>query len=359
MTQTAALAPSTTGVAASLRSRIVLAIVIAALSGVYTWYQHGYLIARKSPPDSLYLWRAANALVDGVNPWQKEALNKASAMGSSTSADAQIHLVDPLYYPMPAVLIWTPLARLPYLTASTVFNICSAFFFVIAITREGLHRAWACGSVPFMVAMRFGQWSPLLVVAWAYPAFSAFLVAKPNLGVAMYASRFGRMATVTCIVALVVPTMLAPWWVPDWLRNVQQDMGHSAPHPAPITMFSGAGLVLLLALSRWRRPEARLVALLACVPQLPYWADQLPLMLVADGRREMQAMMLATLIGFLCWAQFGGSGDVIDTIRPYAVAFTYGPALVLVLRRKNEGQLHAVAESFAARFRLLRRPPVD
>ena len=319
-----------------MRSRIALGVVVALLAGIYTGFQHHYLIARGSAPDSLVPWRAANVLMNGGNPWQRGALDLVVMPLRALHEDARIHLGDPLFYPMPAVLLWTPLARLPFLVASTIFNVFAAFLFVFAITRDGLHRAWACGSVPFMMAMRFGQWSPLLVAAFAYPALSFFLLAKPNLGLPLYLSRATRITTTVCVVILLTTTVLAPWWVRDWLRNLQNDLGHAAPHPIPVTMFGGAGAAILLALLRWRRPEARLVAFLACVPQLPYWADQLPLLLVPSGRREMQGMMLVTIVGFLLWIQFRGPGDFIDTIRPYAIVFTYAPALLLVLSRRNE-----------------------
>jgi hypothetical protein len=184
--------------APSRRSRIVLGIAIALASAVYTWYQHGHLIAHGSAPDSLNLWRAANALLVGGNPWALHALNTAPHVTAGRVLESRIALAEPMYYPMPAVLLWVPLAKLPYLVASTLFNAGAAFLFVLAMTRGGLYRAWACGSVPFMIAMRFGQWSPLIVAAWVYPWLSAFLVAKPNLGVAVFVARVSRLASVMC-----------------------------------------------------------------------------------------------------------------------------------------------------------------
>lgn len=338
-----------------MRRRVALGLLVALLAGVFTWFQHRYLVARGSPPDSLWLWRAANVLLNGGNPWQRDALNVMSFPAQALHADARIHLGDPLFYPMPAVLIWTPLARLPFLVASTIFNVLSTFIFVFAITRDGLHRAWACGSVPFMVALRFGQWSPLITAALAYPVLSFLLLSKPNLGLPLYLSRPTRAATSVCAVAVLTTIALAPWWVRDWLRNVQNDLGHAAPHPAPVTMFGGVGALILLVLLRWRRPEARMVAFLACVPQLPYWADQLPLLVVPSGRREMQGMMLVTIVGFLGWTQFAGPGDFIDTIRPYAIIFTYIPVLILILRRRNEGPIPRLLESLIARVRVQQR----
>ena len=337
----------------SRRSRIALGIAIALASAVFTWYQHGYLIAHAASPDSLNLWRAANVLLEGGNPWALHALNSAPQGTSGRLIESRIALVEPLYYPMPAVVLWLPLAKLPYLIASTIFNACIAFVYVIAMTRSGLHRAWACGSVPFMIAMRFGQWSPLIVAAWVYPWLSAFLVAKPNLGLAAYAARPSRLASAVCAAVLVLPTLIAPWWIRDWLHNIQNEMGRSTPHPSPVTMFGGAGALLLIALCRWRRPEARLVAFLACVPQLPYWADQLPLLVVAQSRRQMIGLTIVTLLGFLSWVQFGRSGgDYIDRIRPFAIVFTYLPALTLILARPNRGVLPDALE------RLVRCLPV-
>lgn len=338
-----------------MRGRLLLACGVAVACALFTWYQHTYLLAHGSPPDSLYLWRAANALLGGANPWVGQALNTFPRELTGRAVEARVHLFDPLFYPMPAVLLWVPLARLDYLHASTLFNAVAAFAFTFAITRDGLYRAWACGSVPFIIAMRFGQWSPLIVAAWVYPWLGVLLVAKPNIGLPVFAARPGRIAAAACTLALLLPTLLAPWWVRDWLRNLQADMGRSAPHPAPITMFGGAGLVLLVALLRWRRPEARLVAFLACLPQLPFWADQLPLLVVPRGRREMQAMMLATLTGFLCWSVLRGGEHVIDSMRPFAIIFTYLPAVALVLRRPNIGDLPTWLEVGARRLPLFLR----
>ena len=337
----------------ALRSRVLLACVIATICAVLTWYQHSYFIAHGVAPDSLNLWRAANVLADGRNPWAGGALNTVPDIDGARMAEARVRLTEPLYYPLPAILFWIPLARLPFLVASTIFNMLATFLFVFAITREGLYRAWACGSVPFMIALRFGQWSPLIVVAWVYPWLSAFLLAKPNVGLPVYIARPSRAATIVCSLVLVLPTVVAPWWVRDWLHNIRNDMGQTTPHPVPLVMFGGAGCVLLLALLRWRRREARLLACLASLPQLPYWADQLPLMLIPRGRREMQGMMLVTLVGFVCWVQFGRSDpnrDTIDSIRPFSIVFTYVPALFLVLRRKNVGDLPPVFERFSVRL---------
>jgi hypothetical protein len=120
-------------------------------------------------------------------------------------------------------------------------------------------------------------------------------------------------------------------------------------HPAPITL--PGGIAALLALLRWRRFEARLFLTMACVPQLMYFADQLPLWLVPKTRRESIFLSASSLVA---WAS-----ALIITIRtgrqpafdssPYVLLGVYLPALVMVLRRPNEGPIPAWLERFVAR----------
>jgi hypothetical protein len=318
-------------------ARIAVAAAIAIVCAVYTWFQHGYFLSLGVAPDSLNLWRAAGLLGAGHDPWSVAVWQRAAELiGQASDPSWRVRLAEPLYYPMPAVLLWLPLSRIPFLAASTLFNAVSAFLFVMAVTRSGLARAWACGSMPFMFAMRFGQWSPLLCAGLIYPWLSGLLVTKPNIGLALFAARPQWRRALLCAAVVIVPTMLAPMWLTEWLRNVSTEMGRRTPHPVPVLMYSGAGALLLLALSKWRRSDARLLVVLACAPQLPYWADQLPLMLIANTRREQIGTMLISVLGFTAWMIYApGRGDFVDTMRPFSLICSYLPALILVLRRSN------------------------
>ena len=132
--------------------------------------------------------------------------------------------------------------------------------------------------------------------------------------------------------------VVMPSWPLAWYEAITGPFRNTAPHPSPVTQFGGAGVLLLLALLRWRRPEARLLAMLACVPQLPFWADQLPLATVAESRREVIWSVLAGHIGFLAWFVFAKKVEMyVPVMAPYALAATYLPALFMVLRRPNVG----------------------
>jgi hypothetical protein len=88
-----------------------------------------------------------------------------------------------------------------------------------------------------------------------------------------------------------------------------------------------------LAALRWRTREARLLLAMAFVPQVLFFYDQLPLFLVCRTRGEALAFIgwgMGVMMVFLIPAFVGFGG-------PWAMVACYLPALVIVLRRPNEG----------------------
>lgn len=77
---------------------------------------------------------------------------------------------------------------------------------------------------------------------------------------------------------------------------------------------------------------------MACAPQLLFFADQLPLGLVARTRGEAVGLAACGVIAFAAWWAFLKEGDpyVLEAQR-FVMAGVYLPALVVVLRRPNEG----------------------
>ena len=76
-----------------------------------------------------------------------------------------------------------------------------------------------------------------------------------------------------------------PGWVPEWLASVAR-----TPHKSHL--LRPGGFLLLLALLRWRRPEARLLAVLSLMPQTTALYEALPLALAAE--RKVEAAAFAT-----------------------------------------------------------------
>ena len=104
-----------------------------------------------------------------------------------------------------------------------------------------------------------------------------------------------------------------------------------------------AGFLVALALLRWKQPEARLLFALACVPQTSSWYETLLPLLVARTKREMQVMVFASGLGYLMQIAFLSPNREIASadIGILIVVYVYLPALAIVLRRPNEGDLPA------------------
>jgi hypothetical protein len=295
------------------------------------------LLRRQLAPDSVVFWRGARILLTHGDPYAANAMNVPPA-GERDLAAWHVR-TEPLYYPLPALLLWVPFALLPFLPASVAFVSLGAGLFAYAVSRTGLHRLWLCGSVPFLIALQFGQWTTYLTAAAILPALGFLLPAKPNLGLAILLARPNWRAVFGCAAVCLVSLMIRPTWPLGWLRTVTgNEFSSQAPHPIPVLTYSGAGLVLLLALTRWRRPEARLLVAYACVPQLPFWADQLPLMGIPQRQREVIYTVLLGHLLYMAWGLWAPQVKLyVPSMQPYALFGMYVPMLVLVLLRTNNG----------------------
>jgi hypothetical protein len=101
-------------------------------------------------------------------------------------------------------------------------------------------------------------------------------------------------------------------------------------------MWPGGALVLL-ALLRWRRPEARLLAAMACIPLTASWYEALPLLLIGQTKRECQVLSLLSSAGYATAGLFLAHDEFVEVryVRSLMLAFCFFPALVTVLRRTN------------------------
>jgi hypothetical protein len=199
------------------------------------------------------------------------------------------------------------------------------------------------------------QWSPLLLAATLIPSLGWLAVTKPNLGLAMTAhAQSDRTLVVTILGSLIlvlVSFLIQPGWFTDWLGLVR-----SAPHfRAPVARPFGA--LLLLALIRWRRPEARLLAVLALVPQTPTFYDHLFAFVAARTFRETLLLSAGTVGVYLVLNVYSPIPTFMEwgNILAHAtVVLVYLPAVILVLRRPNEGELPAIINRLA---RVIARSP--
>ena len=91
---------------------------------------------------------------------------------------------------------------------------------------------------------------------------------------------------------------------------------------------------------------------MACVPQLMYFADQLPLCLVAKTRRESMALSVISVAAWVIALQALNrpGGQPPFESNSLVLLGVYAPALVMVLRRDNAGPLPQFIERRIARW---------
>jgi hypothetical protein len=330
-------------VAPPVGPRLLVAFVIAAACGAFAY------VYALTHPDKLVdidqVWFAARALVAGRNPYDEVGPGRAFSMDFR------------LYYPLPAVMAFAPLTLLPMHVARASFIAVSMGTLAFAVTRDGWWRLSIFVSGSVAMTLIAGQWSPLLTAALYFPVLGALFVVKPNVGLAL-ATAFRTDAAVRTALfgglsLLAASLLVQPGWPRDWLAAVR-----SAPHFVPPVLHWG-GPFILLALLRWRRPEARMLVAFACIPHTTLVYEALPLLLVASNLRESLLLGLLSAVVYLvpvavpelatpATARIAITGELL-------VALLYLPCVLLVLRRPNQGLLPGMVERQIGRLDHLRR----
>lgn len=282
--------------------------------------------------DYVFTWRAARLLAQGADPY--------SAMG----AGAPYPFNAPFFYPLPAAILGLPLAPLSPGWAMAAFMALAATLLAWGATRDGWWRLPIFLGFPFVYACGGGQYAPLLTAAALTPALGFILVTKPNIGLSLFIWRPSWAAAVGGAALLAGSLLVVPGWPAGWWRAIHDPIAVQYRPP----LFAPGGVLLLLALLRWRRPEARLLVALALVPQnmLPY--EALALFLVPATLRQMLVLAIASygafLVGDMLLPHDPGLFDAIRVLRPLIMLFVFLPALAMVLRRPNVGPLPAWLE---------------
>jgi hypothetical protein len=242
----------------------------------------------------------------------------------------------PLFYPATSAVAAMPFALVPARLADALFIGLGAAVLAWSLTRQRLAnpQLWVFASFPMMVAAQTVQWSPWLTAAALMPSLGFLYAAKPSVGLAMLAAYPSRTALVGAAAFGIATVAIWPWWIAQWIATLPLATHMSAP----VTRWGGP--LILLALLKWRRADARLLAGLACVPQTPVLYEVVPLFLLVRNFRE--ATLLVVLTGVMgkivqatvtttdynAWMAANGQ---------WMVWLVYLPCTVMILFRPNEG----------------------
>jgi hypothetical protein len=281
----------------------------AALVAIVQWNQPA------SQWDALQFLIAAKALASGSDPY---------------AAVATSNFGFPLFYPLPAVAPFVPLAMLPAVVVRMLWAglTMSALAWAGTTSRPALLVACVSGSA--FDAVLLGQYSPLITAAAVLPWMGAAWAAKPSVGLAMFAGYPSRSAAISIVVVTLLSLALWPAWPMAWWSAIKTQI-HS-----PAILRPG-GALLLLALLRWRRPESRMLGVLAFVPVTTSVYDTLSLFLIPQ---TLRASLTLALLSFLAmglqvwlvpWTPGSSLADVLDARWGVVFALVWLPALAMTL----------------------------
>lgn len=319
-----------------IRARIAVAILIATAAAPLAWFEPSR--PGGDPGDLQQVWMGAVALLEGLDPYQ--------VIGPEQPFRHDFEFL----YPLPASLIIIPLAFLQELPAAVVFVWITTALLAFAVTADGWQRLPLFLSAAFVISVRRVQWAPLLTAAMHLPSLAWVFVAKPNIGLALLLAFRSRTTVIVAVagglVLTAVSLLILPRWPVEWLDAIGTARHTAAPLAQP------GGFLVLLALLRWRRWEARLIVALACVPQSLFWYDTLPLLLVARTFRESLILSLVSSLGFvldLLFLQDLEAREYYERFGALLIAVAYMPATLLVLLRPNAGAVLPLLERWISR----------
>jgi hypothetical protein len=238
---------------------------------------------------------------------------------------------------MPAVVAAVPLAVLPLTTAGAIFVGIGTGALSFILARHGWRPLLLICSAPVFFAAGTIQWSPLLTAAAIFPSLGFLLAAKPTVGAALWAYNPSRGAILGCVIFVAATVALQPSWIPEWVAGLPNTRHMVVP------IAHSGGFLLALALLRWRRPEARLLFALACMPQTAALYEAVPLLLIPNTVLEVVIFIVSSWVVFALWVpthHLPLDEQVLSSVK-YMVPMLYLPCLIMVLRRPNKGCVQA------------------
>lgn len=313
--------------------RLRLAIALGGAAAAMAWLGPMEWLQPRMVTDFDAVYVGARALLHGADPFSS--------------------YYRPITYPLPAMLFAMPLAMMPIRLARLFFVGLSSGLLAWALSRKPDARLFVFASAAWFVAIEDAQWSPLILAAAAMPALAWVLPTKPNIGLAVGAGTEPRSIKRVLALALILP-VLSFVFAPSWFSAWRAATAHYDVFLPLVTRPYGA--LLLLAAARWRRPEARILLVLALVPLNPALYEAV--LVFCGPLRAIEGAALATLSWFVEAVGRPVTADYATYASRNAPAFARGtlfcaylPALLIVLLRPNQGNVPGWLER-----RLVRAP---
>ena len=285
----------------SMRQRILIATGIGLVSGILcgSFLAHFHLGAGDF---NWAIW-AAKDLWAGRNPYVRPGQ----------------------LYPLTAAPFGFPLAWLPPSISGGAFYGVSSACLAFAVTTENYDRLFIFLSFPYWAGLVTAQWSPLILASAFLPWLLPACIAKPQIGLPVALIHPSRRGWLACGVLAAVSFAIMPDWPRGWAHSWT---GYN--HFFPLLVFPG--VLLVLALLRFRDPDARFLLLSAVFPQR-YFYDPLVLWCIPKSRRQI---MWTVTLSWIAWIWRWFHTSVNDhVVGRWIVLCMYLPMLAVILLRRR------------------------
>lgn len=284
---------------AQLRLRVLISLIIGIATGGFCWFLLRHF--HQDAGDFHWALWAAEDLLAHRNPY-----------------DRTLQL-----YPLPTAFFGLPFLGLPREVAGGAFYGLGSALMALGLSRHGYHRLLVFLAYPYWAGLIAAQWSPLIFASAFFPLLLPATLVKPQLGLPVALTHATKRGLLLGIAVFVLSLVLLPKWPWLWVANMP-----SYVRFIPLLLLPGP--LLALALLRYRERDARLLFLMALMPQRWFY-DPLILWLIPKSRREILGTVAFSWVVAI-WRWYHYPFDHVQVGR-WIVLFMYLPMLVVVLAR--------------------------
>ncbi|HEY6649572.1 MAG TPA: hypothetical protein VI217_21015 [Mycobacterium sp.] len=222
--------------------------------------------------------------------------------------------------PVTTAMPFLPFTWAPDAVIAAVFFGAMSALLAYGLTKEG--KLWPLltfASPAYVACVVYAQWAPLILATYYLPQLLPLALVKPSIALPVLLTRLNLKRALACAAVIAATFILCPWWwPPDWLVPSMKVYSGFTP------ILTLPGILVLLALIRWRDRRAWILVIAALVPQRIVY-DQLILWLVPQNAKRSLLLSASLVAAYGVRKLTGWDTEML------IVVFLYLPCVVFVI----------------------------